>query len=212
MFAHLLNVYLLYAAQVPVWAVLDYTETRTITRELLLVKVSILGPEYLEDQLAGGPSHDPRVASGATSSKTERERTLAHHFEHSANPDPSSEPHTAITPSQALRLKHQHLHSISVLATQFGAKIVDVSEHSVIVELTAKTARVEAFLSLVKPFGILEAARTGQSYYYHSGVSDIDNLIGLMAMPRTPITTSGEEDEVASDLDGAVDASLLPPG
>jgi len=180
---------------VPVWAVLDYTETRTITRELLLVKVSILGPEYLEDQLAGGPSHDPRVASGATSSKTERERTLAHHFEHSANPDPSSESHTAITPSQALRLKHQHLHSISVLATQFGAKIVDVSEHSVIVELTAKTARVEAFLSLVKPFGILEAARTG-----------------LMAMPRTPITTSGEEDEVASDLDGAVDASLLPPG
>jgi len=35
--------------QVPVWAVLDYTETRTISRELLLVKVSILGPEYLED-------------------------------------------------------------------------------------------------------------------------------------------------------------------
>ena len=42
------------------WAVLDYTETRTITRELLLVKVSILGPEYLEEQLLGGPTHDPR--------------------------------------------------------------------------------------------------------------------------------------------------------
>ncbi|KAH8995289.1 hypothetical protein EDB86DRAFT_3077790 [Lactarius hatsudake] len=39
---------------VPVWAVLDYTETRMISRELLLVKVSILGPEYLEDQLEGG--------------------------------------------------------------------------------------------------------------------------------------------------------------
>jgi acetolactate synthase-1/3 small subunit len=33
-----------------------------------------------------------------------------------------------------------------------------------------------------------------------------------MAMPRTPITTSGEEDEIASDLGGVVDASLLPPG
>ncbi|KAH9002495.1 hypothetical protein EDB83DRAFT_2533671 [Lactarius deliciosus] len=39
---------------VSVWAILDYTETRMISRELLLVKVSILGPEYLEDQLEGG--------------------------------------------------------------------------------------------------------------------------------------------------------------
>jgi acetolactate synthase-1/3 small subunit len=159
--------------QVPVWAVLDYTETRTIARELLLVKVSILGPEYFEDQLVGGPSHDPRVANEPIPSKMERERTLAHHFEHGADPDHSSESHTiAITPSQALRLKHQHMHSISVLAKQFGAKIVDVSEHSVIVELTAKTARVEAFLSLVKPFGILEAARTGKLYLCSPAGSD----------------------------------------
>ena len=48
------------ASQVPVWAVLDYTNTRCISRELLLVKVSILGPDYLEAQLLGGPSHDPR--------------------------------------------------------------------------------------------------------------------------------------------------------
>ena len=200
--------------QVPVWAVLDYTETRTIARELLLVKVSILGPEYLEDQLVGGPSHDPRVANESTPSmppKAERERTFAHHFEHSADPDQLSESNTiAITPSEALRLKHLHMQSISVLANQFGAKIVDVSEHSVIVELTAKTSRVEAFLSLVKPFGILEAARTGMLYVYPLTASH-DNLKGLMAMPRTPITTSGEED-VASDLGGVIDASLLPPG
>lgn len=50
----------LFVFQVPVWAVLDYTDTKTINRELLLVKVSILGPEYLADQLVGGPSHDPR--------------------------------------------------------------------------------------------------------------------------------------------------------
>lgn len=35
---------------------LDYTRTRTIERELLLAKISILGPEYFEDQLANkGP-------------------------------------------------------------------------------------------------------------------------------------------------------------
>lgn len=157
---------------------------------MALVKVSILGSEYLEDQLAGGPTHQPRLEGDSAGSKLHQETVLAQNFERSAHPDAV---HAPITPSQALRLKHQHLHSISVLAQQFGAKIVDVSEHSVIVELTAKTARVEAFLNLLKPFGILEAARTG-----------------LMAMPRTPIKV--EVDEAAELDEGGVDASLLPPG
>jgi hypothetical protein len=33
-----------------------------------------------------------------------------------------------------------------------------------------------------------------------------------MAMPRTPITPAGEEDESPSGVGSAVDASLLPPG
>ncbi|KAJ6558557.1 small subunit of acetolactate synthase-domain-containing protein [Mycena vulgaris] len=178
---------------VPVWVVLDYTNTRTISRELLLVKVSILGPEYLEQQLQGGPSHDPRQTPAA--SKLEREAALVHNIERSAHSEePTESSEIPLTPSEALRIKHQHLHSINVLASQFGAKIVDVSEHSVIVELTAKTARVEAFLNLVKPFGILEAARTG-----------------LMVMPRTPIATSAEDAEVTAE-GVAVDAHLLPPG
>ncbi|TFK25503.1 acetolactate synthase [Coprinopsis marcescibilis] len=171
---------------VPVWAVLDYTETSLVSRELLLAKVSILGPEYLDQQFQGGPFHEPHRVAEA--SKLEREAQIAQNFERSAQPEPT------ITPSQALRLKHQHLQSISVLSKQFGAKIVDVSEHSVIVELTAKTSRVEAYLNLLKPFGILEAARTG-----------------TMAMPRTPIRSEDEETGSADD-GGSVDASLLPPG
>lgn len=184
---------------VPVWAVLDYTDTRVITRELLLVKVSILGPEYLEDQLVGGPSHEPRRGPHPPNRETklEKETILAHNFERSAHPNSHTESHNPppLTPSEALRLKHQHLQSISVLSNQFGAKIVDVSENSVIVELTAKTNRVIAFLSLLKPFGILESARTG-----------------LMAMPRTPITHSSDDSDDAADEIGVVDASLLPPG
>ncbi|KAJ7128888.1 small subunit of acetolactate synthase-domain-containing protein [Mycena crocata] len=179
---------------VPVWVVLDYTETRTISRELLLVKVSILGPEYLEEQLQGGPSLEPRRSPAP--SKLEREVALVHNIELSAHSEELIESsQIPLTPSEALRIKHQHLQSINVLASQFGAKIVDVSEHSVIVELTAKTARVEAFLSLVKPFGILEAARTG-----------------LMAMPRTPIATSVDDAESNLAETVAVDAHLLPPG
>ncbi|KIJ19095.1 acetolactate synthase [Paxillus involutus ATCC 200175] len=187
---------------VPVWAVLDYTDTRVISRELLLVKVSILGPEYLEDQFVGGPSHEARRGSEAHhpshTSKAEKEALLAHNFEKSGHPETlATDPQTPLplTASEALRLKHQHLQSISVLANQFGAKIVDVSDNSVIVELTAKTNRVIAFLSLLKPFGILESARTG-----------------LMAMPRTPIARSPEDSDDISDEEGAVDASLLPPG
>jgi len=179
-----------------------------ISRELLLAKVSILGSEYLDEQLAGGPTHDPRRAGGPPDVKLQQETALAHNFERSAHPDEVTHP---ITPSQALRLKHQHLHSISVLSKQFGAKIVDVSEHSVIVELTAKTARVEAFLNLLKPFGILEAARTGScSLNQYMPAADIQNS-GLMAMPRTPIKVDDEDVDVSDD-GGSVDASLLPPG
>ncbi|EIN11733.1 acetolactate synthase [Punctularia strigosozonata HHB-11173 SS5] len=190
---------------VPVWAVLDYTETRCIERELLLVKVSILGPEYLEAQLLGGPSHDPRAFTPADSAapaapiatdgdvKFEREKVLASHFEHRAAPS-TAEP-IALTPSEALRVKHQHLQSIATLAKQFGAKIVDVSDNSVIVEMSAKTSRVDAFLQLVEPFGVLESARTG-----------------VMVLPRTPLRkTPGEDDDTLDEV-AAVDVSQLPPG
>ncbi|KAG1895051.1 uncharacterized protein F5891DRAFT_1194556 [Suillus fuscotomentosus] len=115
------------------------------------VKVSILGPER-------GPTGSPHRET-----ELEKETTLAHNFERGAHPNSHTEPYNPppLTPSEALRLKHQHLQSISVLSDQFGAKIVDVSENSVIVELTAKTNRIVAFLNLVKPFGILKSAQTG---------------------------------------------------
>jgi acetolactate synthase I/III small subunit len=149
-----------------VWAVLDYTDTNCIERELLLAKVSILGPEYVEDQYHGGPTQEPRRPDA----KVEREAHLVANFERSGSPDLPAQtnvqdPHTPppLTPSQLLRMKSEHLQSISTLAEQFGARIVDVSEHSIIVELSGKTSKVEAFLSLLKPFGLLESARTGTS-------------------------------------------------
>lgn len=43
----------------------------------------------------------------------------------------------------------------------FRAKIVDVSQRSVIIELTGNHEKVEAFLQMVEPFGIKSMARTG---------------------------------------------------
>lgn len=43
----------------------------------------------------------------------------------------------------------------------FRAKIVDVSQRSVIIELTGNQEKVDAFLQMIEPFGIKAMARTG---------------------------------------------------
>lgn len=45
----------------------------------------------------------------------------------------------------------------------FRAKIVDVSHKSVIIEITGNGNKIEAFLDMVKPFGIKAMARTGKA-------------------------------------------------
>jgi len=182
---------------VPVWAVLDYTETRTIARELLLAKVSILGPEYLEEQLQGGQHYAPRPIESST---MEQELAIARHFEHSGEPNSDAAQSSPVatpqplTPTEVLGKKHTIMQSVSLLASQFGGKIVDVSTNSVVIEMTGKTSRVDAFLSLLKPFGVLESARTG-----------------LMVMPRTPLQDAEAQAEASEDSIH-MDASLLPPG
>ncbi|KAI8910262.1 acetolactate synthase small subunit mitochondrial precursor [Gorgonomyces haynaldii] len=85
-----------------------------------------------------------------------------------------------------------HRQSINELAKLFGAKVVDVGHDSMIIELCAKSSRVDAFVDLLKPFGILEAARSG-----------------TMAMPRSVMQL--EEDKPSQERQ-EVDATLLPPG
>lgn len=43
----------------------------------------------------------------------------------------------------------------------FRSKIVDFSPDTLCVEITGETSKVEAFIALVKPLGILEMCRTG---------------------------------------------------
>jgi acetolactate synthase-1/3 small subunit len=44
----------------------------------------------------------------------------------------------------------------------FRAKIVDVTRRSVVVEVTGTCDKIEAFEQLVRPFGLVEMARTGE--------------------------------------------------
>ncbi|KAI9771319.1 MAG: acetolactate synthase, regulatory subunit [Geoglossum simile] len=173
---------------VPVWAVLDYTDAPLVQRELLLAKVSILGPEYFEELLA---HHREMTAADAENAgnKLERNEVVAG-GEHLGRDDfhPSR-----LAVSQALRHKHEHLEAITHLAHQFGGKVLDISTNNCIVEISAKPSRIDAFMKLVAPFGILESARTG-----------------LMALPRSPLY--GPNEEIEKEAQDLVDASTLPPG
>lgn len=104
---------------VPVWAVLDYTAAPLVQRELLLAKISILGPEYFEELLQ---HHREIAAEGEPSAKDARADDADFH--------PAKLPL-----SQALRHKHEHLHAITRLTHQFGGRISDISENNCIVEL-----------------------------------------------------------------------------
>lgn len=129
---------------VPVYAVLDYTNAEIIKRELLLARVSLLGPEYFHELIATHKLHTSDGTSIPDLSATES----AFH--------PSN-----LAPSEALRHKHSHLAHISTITEKFGGKIVDIADRNVIVELSAKPSRVSSFIQLLHPFGILEIARSG---------------------------------------------------
>ncbi|GFF50400.1 acetolactate synthase small subunit, mitochondrial [Aspergillus udagawae] len=169
---------------VPVWAVLDYTDSALVQRELLLAKVSILGPEFFEELLQhhreittpGDALEGQKDKAGAAQSKT-----VEFHPRH-------------LPPSQALRHKHEHLDAITRLTHQFGGKVLDISTNNCIVEVSAKPSRIDSFLKLVSPFGILESTRTG-----------------LMALPRSPLSAEPSE-ELEKEAADVVDASTLPPG
>ncbi len=44
----------------------------------------------------------------------------------------------------------------------FRGKVVDVTKRSLIVEITGTTDKIEAFESMVRPFGLIEMMRTGE--------------------------------------------------
>ncbi len=58
---------------------------------------------------------------------------------------------------------------INKLANAYGAKVHDVKQDSIMVELTATPDQIKAFEELVKPFGITDVARTGVTALQRSG-------------------------------------------
>lgn len=70
---------------------------------------------------------------------------------------------------------------------------MDISKLTIQINRSAKPTRIDSFLKLIGPFGILESTRTG-----------------LMALTRSPLTDITED--VEKEAADVVDASTLPPG
>ncbi len=171
---------------VPVWAVLDYTKADTVKRELLLARVSLLGPEHFrelvdshQNAIAEAQAHDPEIEA-------------KYHVNDEHSEAEKYNPRN-LPASEALRQRHAHLNAISNLAEQFHGKVLDISDRNCIVELSAKPSRISAFLKLLHPFGVLEVARSG-----------------MMALTRAQLESS--EDEMPEQAVEQVDVTQLPPG
>ena len=111
---------------VPVWAVLDYTNAPLVQRELVLAKINILGPEYFEELLA----HHREITAVDAEGEEGQEA-----FEQSLEETSNDFHPRSLAASQALRLKHEHLKSITYFTHQFGGKVLDISTNSCIVEV-----------------------------------------------------------------------------
>ncbi len=51
------------------------------------------------------------------------------------------------------------------LIEPFRASIIDIGKDSLVIHLTGETNKIEAFLELIKPYGIKEIARTGTTAF-----------------------------------------------
>ena len=82
------------------------------------------------------------------------------------------------------------------LANIFRAKIVDVAADRVMIELAGTEDKIEAFIDLVRPFGIVELARTG-----------------VIAMPRgQDPTAKARPGKATESATPQIDPGDLPPG
>lgn len=141
---------------VPVWAVLDYTNAALVQRELLLAKVSILGPEVYEEimehhrEITTPEGNTPaaesedggdvernaghRLQELEASRYEEKDQTMIEKARQMLGAAANYHPNR-LAASQALRHKHEHLEAITHLAHQFGGKVLDISTNNCIVEV-----------------------------------------------------------------------------
>lgn len=97
--------------------------------------------------------------------------------------------------------QRHHRNELIELANVFRAKVVDVSEDQLMIELSGTENKLEAFVDLARPYGIVELARTG-----------------VIAMPRgaeggrRPALNRNQAQVSGTGRQPDIDPGDLPPG
>jgi acetolactate synthase I/III small subunit len=61
-----------------------------------------------------------------------------------------------------VRAAAQQRNEIVLLVEMFRGKVVDISQDSMMLEISGSERKIEAFIELMRPYGIIELARTGR--------------------------------------------------
>lgn len=92
---------------------------------------------------------------------------------------------------------------IITLANLFRARVVDVSPDQLMIEIAGTEEKLEAFLELLQPFGIIELARTGVIAMRRGNISQLH---------RPALSGSAARGPAPPDDGPAIDEGDLPPG
>jgi acetolactate synthase-1/3 small subunit len=84
-----------------------------------------------------------------------------------------------------------HKAAVRDLGQLFGAEVVDVGSRHIIFQLTSWSRRIDAFVRMMEPWGVIEVARSG-----------------VVAMLRSPVAGTLSVAQAKEE----VDVSQLPPG
>lgn len=197
---------------VEVWAVIDYTEMEIVARDLVLLKVSTIGRAELRQKYTREMSlrlphkkAEDILDDGADEEHDKLRRSAYAVHEGDALPLTEGESCdeglrdrptvvrqdslSSMTDEQLLEA-HARRAAVTELGKLYGGETVDVGREHVTIQLVSWPRRVDAFIRMLQPFGIIECARTG-----------------MVALPRsrvTPPKDSKEKEQIERNV-------ILPP-
>jgi len=106
---------------------------------------------------------------------------------------------------------HLKRQAVSELTSLFGGKIVDVSLIHCTVELCSESQKIDAFIHMLKPFGIIEASRSGVMAVTKSSI-DGSHIVGPEYIPTNHKKTKRNPSDEESSDKNSIDPTQLPPG
>ncbi len=61
-----------------------------------------------------------------------------------------------------VKARRQKRMEISLLVEMFRGRVVDIGLDTIMIEISGQESKIEAFIDLMRPYGITELARTGR--------------------------------------------------